>query len=144
MEEKKKEEKILLEVVTPERLVLREWVDEIVAPGYEGEFGVLPGHTPYLVSLSIGRLSYRKGNEVHSCAISGGFAEVLHDRVIILAETAELASEIDVDRAKRAFERAEKRLKEITLDDEEYAQVLSAWKRALTRIEIGGGIKASE
>ncbi len=134
----KKEEKILLELVTPERLVLREWVDEIVAPGYEGEFGVLPGHTPYLVLLSVGRLSYRKGKEIYSCAISGGFAEVLQDRVIVLAETAEMASEIDVERARRAYERAEKRLKEITLDDEEYAHVLAAWKRALTRIEVGG------
>ncbi len=134
----KKEEKILLELVTPERLVLREWVDEIVAPGYEGEFGVLPGHTPYLVSLSVGRLSYRKGKEIYSCAISGGFAEVLPNRVIVLAETAEMASEIDVERARRAYERAEKRLKEITLDDEEYAHVLAAWKRALTRIEVGG------
>lgn len=133
----KKEEKILLELVTPERLVLREWVDEIVAPGYEGEFGVLPGHTPYLVSLSVGRLSYRKGKEIYNCAMSGGFAEVLQDRVIVLAETAEMASEIDVERARRAYERAEKRLKEITLDDEEYAHVLAAWKRALTRIELG-------
>jgi F-type H+-transporting ATPase subunit epsilon len=126
--------KILLELVTPERLLLTEEVDEVVAPGFEGEFGVLPEHTQYLAILNIGLLRYRKGSETRVIALGGGFAEVTPERVVVMAETAERAEEIDVERARRARERAEAALKEITLDDETYAKAYAALQRALVRM----------
>ena len=126
--------KILLELVTPERLLLTEEVDEVVAPGYEGEFGVLPEHTQYLAIMNIGLLRYRKGSETRVIALGGGFAEVTPERVVVMAETAERAEEIDVERARRARERAEAALKEITLDDETYAKAYAALQRALVRM----------
>ena len=126
--------KILLELVTPERLLLTEEVDEVVLPGYEGEFGVLPEHTQYLAILNIGLLRYRKGSETRVVALGGGFAEVTPERVVVMAETAERAEEIDVERARRARERAEAALKEITLDDETYAKAYAALQRALVRM----------
>jgi F-type H+-transporting ATPase subunit epsilon len=130
---------IRLELVTPERLVLSEEVDEVVLPGYEGEFGVLPGHTQYLAILNIGILWYRKGSAVTKIALGGGFAEVNHDRVVVMADTAERADEIDVERAQRARDRAEARLKELTLDDETYAKAYAELQRALVRMAAGGG-----
>jgi F-type H+-transporting ATPase subunit epsilon len=129
--------KILLELVTPERLLLTEEVDEVVAPGFEGEFGVLPEHTQYLAILNIGLLRYRKGSETRVIALGGGFAEVTPERVVVMAETAERAEEIDVERARRARERAEAALKEITLDDETYAKAYAALQRALVRMSAG-------
>jgi F-type H+-transporting ATPase subunit epsilon len=129
--------KILLELVTPERLLLTEEVDEVVAPGFEGEFGVLPEHTQYLAILNIGLLRYRKGSETRVIALGGGFAEVTPERVVVMAETAERAEEIDVERARRARERAEAALKEITLDDETYAKAYAALQRALVRMAAG-------
>ena len=128
-----------LELVTPERLLLSEEVDEVVAPGYEGEFGVLPGHTQFLVILNIGVLWYRKGSAVKKIALGGGFAEVNHDRVVVMAETAERADEIDLERAQRARDRAEARLKELSLDDETQAKVRAALQRALVRMAVHGG-----
>src|SRR5512141_3462716 len=113
---------IRLELVTPERLLLSEDVDEVVLPGYEGEFGVLPGHTQYLAILSIGILWYRVGSAVTRIALGGGFAEVTHDRIVVLADTAERSDEIDVARAQRARDRAEARLKELSMDDDTYAK----------------------
>jgi F-type H+-transporting ATPase subunit epsilon len=130
---------IRLELVTPERLVLSEEVDEVVLPGYEGEFGVLPGHTQYLAILNIGMLWYRKGSAVTRIALGGGFAEVNHDRVVVMVDTAERAEEIDVERAKRARERAEARLKELSMDDETYRKAQAALQRALVRMATGGG-----
>ena len=130
---------IRLELVTPERLVLSEEVDEVVLPGYEGEFGVLPGHTQFLAILNIGMLWYRKGSAVTRIALGGGFAEVNHDRVVVMADTAERADEIDVERAKRARERAEARLKELSMDDETYQKAQAALQRALVRMATGGG-----
>ena len=130
---------IRLELVTPERLVLSEEVDEVVLPGYEGEFGVLPGHTQYLAILNIGMLWYRKGSAVTRIALGGGFAEVNHDRVVVMADTAERADEIDVERAQRARDRAEARLKELSLDDETYAKAYAELQRALVRMAAGGG-----
>jgi F-type H+-transporting ATPase subunit epsilon len=128
---------IRLELVTPERLLLSEEVDEVIAPGYEGEFGVLPEHTQYLAILNIGVLRYRKGSETRRIALGGGFAEVTPERVVVMADTAERAEEIDVERARRARERAEAALKELSLDDETYAKAYAALQRALVRMSAG-------
>jgi len=130
---------IRLELVTPERLVLSEEVDEVVAPGYEGEFGVLPGHTQFLVILNIGVMWYRKGSGIHKLALGGGFAEVNHDRVVVMADTAERSDEIDLERAQRARDRAEARLKELSMDDETHSKARAALNRALVRMAARGG-----
>src|SRR5215471_199570 len=105
--------KMLLEIVAPSRQVVRsERVDEVIAPGSEGEFGVLPGHTPFLTTLKVGMLSYREGAQWHHLAVDWGYAEVGPDRVVVLAEGADQASEIDLSEARQAKERAEKALAE--------------------------------
>src|SRR3954449_12031248 len=103
---------INLQIVTPERLLVNEQVDEVEIPGSEGYFGVLPGHTPLLASLAVGELWYRKGQEKTYLSIAFGFAEVLPDRVTILARLAERAEDIDVARAEAAQKRAQQRLTE--------------------------------
>ncbi len=125
---------IKLEVVTPERLLVSEDVEEIIAPGYEGEFGVLPEHTQYLAILAIGILRYRKGSEVRKMAVGGGFAEVLPDRVVVMADVAEKAEEIDVERARRAHARAEELLRALSLDDATYEKAHAALQRAIVRM----------
>jgi len=130
---------IRLELVTPERLLLSEEVDEVVLPGYEGEFGVLPGHTQFLAILNIGVMWYRKESAVKRIALGGGFAEVTPERVVVMADTAERAEEIDLERAQRARDRAEGRLKELSTDDEAYAKLRAALQRALARMAAGGG-----
>lgn len=127
-------DKILFELVTPEKKVVSELVDIVVAPGEEGEFGVLPNHIPFLAKLKVGELRYRVGNNVRYAAIMGGYAEVLPDRVTILATAAEEATDIDVIRAKAARERAERRLNE-TKDRYEFAVVQGALQRALARLK---------
>src|ERR687895_1152576 len=111
-----------LQIVTPERLVVQEQVDEVQIPGSEGYFGVLPGHTPLLASLAVGELWYRKGTEKTYLSIAFGFAEVLPDRVTILARLAERPEEIDVERAETARQRAEERLTQKTDVDYERAR----------------------
>jgi F-type H+-transporting ATPase subunit epsilon len=103
-------DKFQLEVVTPESLLLSREVDEVIAPGSEGDFGVLPGHTHFLSTLRIGELSYRVGEETHYMSVLWGFAEVTPTRVTILAEVAEKAEDIDVERAQAAVAQAEQRL----------------------------------
>jgi F-type H+-transporting ATPase subunit epsilon len=103
--------KILLEVVTPEKLLLSQQVDEVIAPGSEGEFGVLPGHCHFLSTLRIGELRYRVDDRMFLMAVLWGYAEVTPDRVTIMAEIAEKAEDIDVGRAQAAVESAERRLK---------------------------------
>lgn len=100
----------LLEIVTPERLLVSEPVDALRAPGIDGEFGVLPDHTRLMTALGTGELAYRCRGVWHRLAVSSGFVEVLPDRVIVLAQTAEMADEIDVERARDAASRAEERL----------------------------------
>ena len=126
--------KIRLELVTPERLLVSDEVDEVVAPGYEGEFGVLPEHTEYLAILSAGVLRYRKADEVRKAAVGGGFAEVTSDRVVVLADVAEKAEEIDVDRARQARERAEVALQDLSMDDASYRRMSFALQRAIARL----------
>src|SRR3954451_13380650 len=99
-----------LQIVTPDRKILEDQVDEVEIPGIEGYFGVLPGHTPLLAALGVGELWYRKGQEKFFVSVASGFAEVLPDRVAILARIAERADEIDVDRAASARKRAEERV----------------------------------
>ena len=136
--------KILLEVVTPDKLLLSKEVDVVVATGVDGEFGVLHGHIPFLASLAVGELRFRDGNETDYAAISGGFAEVTGTKVTILAEAAELSREIDVDRAQRARERAEKRLNQAQKEKIDYARAEAALQRAILRLRLaqrsaGGG-----
>jgi F-type H+-transporting ATPase subunit epsilon len=126
----------LLEVVTPYGLVLSQEVEEMTAPGVEGEFGVLPGHTPFFTTLKIGEIMYRTGKETRHMAVAWGFVEVLHDKVTILAEAAELPDAIDVERAKRAKERAEKNLKQVSSEDKEYYTSVAALDRAMNRISV--------
>src|SRR3954454_13732286 len=102
--------KLTLEIVTPDRSIVREEVDEVELPGSEGYLGVLPGHTPLLTMLKVGELWYRIGQEKHYLAIAFGFAEVLPDRVTVLAQIAERAQDIDIERAEAAKRRAEERL----------------------------------
>jgi F-type H+-transporting ATPase subunit epsilon len=125
---------ISLEVVTPERAVVRESVTEVSLPGREGYLGILPGHTPLLTELATGALSYRQGAQTRRVAVSGGFAEVLADRVIILADSAERAEEIDAARARTALASAEKQLAAGAGTDWETAQ--QAITRARTRLEV--------
>ena len=126
--------KIRLELVTPERLLVSDEVDEVIAPGYEGEFGVLPEHTQYLAILSAGVLRYRKGDEVRKVAVGGGFAEVTSDQVAVLADVAEKAEEIDVGRARQARSRAEAALQDPSTDDTSYRRMSFALQRAIARL----------
>ena len=124
-----------LEFVTPERAIAHDDVDEVELPGEEGYFGVLPGHAPLLAALTAGEMWYRKGAERTFAFIAGGFAEVVGDRVSILAPVAERAEDIDVARAEAAKRRAEERLARPTADmDFERARI--ALLRAIARLEI--------
>ena len=126
-----------LEVATPSRLVVAETADEVVIPGSQGYFGVLPGHAPLLATLGIGELTYRQGANQHRLALTGGFAEVRNDKVIVLAESAERPEEIDRERAQRARERAERRLSGRE-DDIDFARAQAALARALLRLQVAG------
>jgi F-type H+-transporting ATPase subunit epsilon len=126
---------LALEIVTPDRAVVHEQVDEVQAPGAAGYFGVLPGHTPMLALLQVGVLWYRKGTEKTYLSVAGGVAEVAADRVIVLAQIAERAEDIDVDRAQAAKHRAEQRLASHQRDmDLERARV--ALMKAMTRLNV--------
>jgi F-type H+-transporting ATPase subunit epsilon len=103
-------QKILLEVVTPEKLLLSQQVDMVIAPGSEGEFGVLPGHCHFLSTLRIGELRYQTDDVWHYMSVLWGFAEVTPTKVTVMAEVAEKAEDIDVERAQAAVEKSEQRL----------------------------------
>jgi F-type H+-transporting ATPase subunit epsilon len=128
-------DKLQLEIVTPERSVLTEQVDEVVLPSLEGYMGVLPGHAPLLAQLDVGEVSYRVGQQRKYLAISGGYAEVQRGSVSVLARTAELSEEIDLERAQRAKERAESALKG-DLPSDEFRHFEVRLKRALSRIGV--------
>ena len=132
--------KIQLQVVSADRSLINEAVDEVQIPGSEGYFGVLPGHTPLLASLGAGELWYRQGQEIHYLAMAYGFAEVQPDRVTILAEFAERADEIDAARAEAAKTRAEQRLVSPTMDmDAERARI--ALLKSLIRLQVATRVK---
>jgi len=126
---------IQLEVVTPEKLIVKEAVEEVQIPGLNGYLGVLPGHAPLLTELSVGIISYRGPSASGKLSVAWGFAEVLPDKVTILAETAERPDEIDVSRAQKAKERAEQRLRsnDPNLD---YERAEDALQRADTRLKV--------
>ena len=132
------EKQLLLEVVTPDRLVLSTEADVVVCPGVEGQFGVLPGHIPFLSALEIGEMYYKAGGKTEYLAVSGGFAEVTGEKVTIVAESAEMGREIDVDRAKRALERAEKRLAAAKTENIDWARAEAALRRSLVRAKVAG------
>ena len=127
--------KLSLEIVTPDRALAREEVDEVQLPGSEGYLGVLPGHTPLLTMLKVGELWYRTGQERHYLAVAGGFAEVLPDRVTVLAQIAERAQDIDVPRAEAAKRRAEERLARPGLDVHA-ERARTALTKALVRLQV--------
>lgn len=129
-------EKIKLDIVTPDRQVLSEQVDEIQIPGKAGYLGILPGHTPLITELMIGELSYREGAHTAYIAVTWGYAEVLPDRVTILAETSERAQEINVQRALDARNRAEKRLARSSDPDIDFNRAQVALQRALNRLQV--------
>jgi F-type H+-transporting ATPase subunit epsilon len=127
-----------LQIVTPERMLVHEQVDEVEVPGVDGYFGVLPGHTPLLAALAVGELWYRKAQEKTYLSIVHGFAEVLPDRVTILAQLAERAEEIDVERAEAARQRAIERLEGRTDVDFERARI--ALTKSMTRLQVSSRI----
>jgi F-type H+-transporting ATPase subunit epsilon len=128
-----------LRIVTPERLFLDEDVDEVTAPGTEGEFGVLPNHTTFLSSLQPGRLMYKRSGQTHVMAVSGGFAEVVNNIMTVLTDSAELAGEINVERARRALQNAEEALKTLSPPDPAFTETQAARQRAQARIQIASG-----
>lgn len=125
-----------LELATPIRLVVAEEVAEVVVPGSEGYFGVLPGHAAFLTTLGIGELAYRQAGRERYLAVSGGFAEVRNDKVIVLADTAERPDEIDRERAERARQRAEQRLSGRTQEEIDFTRAAAALARALLRLQV--------
>jgi F-type H+-transporting ATPase subunit epsilon len=128
-------EKIQLVIVTPEKQLFSGAVDQVTVPSSQGCLGILPGHAPLLAELGIGNISYKVGDQTEFLFCSWGFAEVLPDRVVLLAQTAEAASDIDVNRAEQARQRAEKRLasKDPNLD---FARAELALLRAISRLDI--------
>ena len=127
-----------LELATPSRLVVSDSADEVVVPGADGYFGVLPGHALLLSLLGAGEVMYRTGRTERYLAVTGGFAEVGPDRVTILAETAERPEEIDPARARAARERAERRLGGRTADEVDYPRAMAALARAQVRLQVAG------
>src|ERR671913_532348 len=126
--------KITLEIVTPDRSIVHEEVDEVQLPGSEGYFGVLPGHTPLLATLQVGELWYRIGQEKRYLAVAFGFVEVLPDRVTVLAQLAERAQDIDTTRAEAAKKRAEERLARAPQSDVDFERARIALMKSLVRL----------
>ncbi|MFC1903602.1 F0F1 ATP synthase subunit epsilon [Chloroflexota bacterium] len=127
---------IRLDVVAAERVVYSEDVDMVIAPGIEGQLGILPHHTPLMTMLQPGELRVKKGGQEVSLAISGGFLEVRPDRVVVLADSAERAEEIDVARAEEARRRAKERLTGKRVTEMDGARVEAALRRSLTRLKV--------
>jgi F-type H+-transporting ATPase subunit epsilon len=131
---------IELQIVTPDKMLVHDQVDEVEIPGSEGYFGVLPGHTPLLASLAVGELWYRKGQEKTFLSIAFGFAEVLPERVTILAQLAETADEIDVARAEEAKKRAEARLSQSKAEID-YERARTALMKSVARLQVASRIQ---
>jgi len=127
--------KLALEIVTPEGLLLRDEVEEVIAPGEEGYFGVRPGHTPLMATLGLGELSYRKDDAWHRLTCFSGWCEVLPDRVNVLADIGERGEDIDLGRAEQALKRAAERMRAIR-DEAGYEEAHLAYVRAVTRLAV--------
>ena len=127
-----------LEIVTPDRLVVSEAAQELQIPGKTGYLGILPGHAPLLTELAVGEISYRNQQGAHRLAVAWGFAEVLPEKVTILAETAEKSGEIDLARAQRAQQSAQEALKSSAPESAEHTTAQAALQRAQNRIEVVG------
>jgi F-type H+-transporting ATPase subunit epsilon len=127
---------IRLEIVTPERVIYSDEVDAVVVPGVEGQLGILPHHAPLMTMLQPGELKVRKGGEEIYVAIFGGFLEVRPDRVIVLADAAERAEEIDVGRAEEAKRRAEQQMANRVLSEVEKARAEAALRRSLVQLKV--------
>jgi F-type H+-transporting ATPase subunit epsilon len=127
---------ILLEIVTPERLAYSDEVDAVVLPGSEGEMGVLPHHAPLVSTLGVGELRIRKGGTEESFAIVGGFVQVRPDRVVVMAETADMSSEIDLERAQEARREAERTLESGYHEGADLSAARAALQQALLRIRV--------
>jgi F-type H+-transporting ATPase subunit epsilon len=132
-----------LDIVTPEKRLVAEMVDEVILPGTEGYLGVLPGHTPLLTGLGIGEVIYRRGKVRHYVAIAWGFAEVLPDRVSVLAEIAERAEEIDRERARSARDRALQRLRGRDADTD-FKRAQLALQKSIIRLQVARHIGPDE
>lgn len=132
---------IRLDIVTAERAVYSEDVDIVIAPGVEGQLGILPHHTPLMTTLQAGELRVRKGGEEVSLAISGGFLEVRPDRVVVLADAAERAEEIDVARAEKAKRRAQERLAEKRAPGIDEARAEVSLRRSLARLKVAAAVR---
>ena len=128
---------LLLEVVTPERIVYSEQADMVVVKGAEGELGILPNHIPLVTPLKIAPVRVKSGSKEQLIAVHGGFMEVRKDKVVILAESAELPEEIDIDRARSAKERAERRLAQ-RAENIDYARAQIALQKAINRLKVSG------
>jgi len=126
-----------LEIVTPEKMIVRDVAEEMQIPGKNGYLGILPQHAPLISELAVGEITYRNANITHHLAVAWGFAEVLPDKVTILAETAERAEEVDVSRAQAAKGRAESRLVAGNTEDD-FVKAMGDLKRAETRLEVAG------
>src|SRR5579863_1786531 len=139
-------ENIELEIVTPERHVLAETVQCIEMPGKEGYLGILPGHAPLITELGIGVLTYRRGSDTRYLTVVQGYAEVLPDRVIVLAELSERAEEIDVPRTQAALDRAKAEVASAGSKDEDYQRASFALQRALVRLQAAskGGVSRAQ
>jgi F-type H+-transporting ATPase subunit epsilon len=124
-----------LEIVTPEKMVVRDAAEEMQIPGKNGYHGILPGHAPLITELAVGEITYRAGGYTHHLAVAWGFAEVLPDKVTVLAETAERAEEIDVRRAQEAKQRAEEHLKSAN-PETDFNRAAIALQRAETRLDV--------
>jgi F-type H+-transporting ATPase subunit epsilon len=127
---------LLLEIVTPEKLAYRDQVDEVLVPGADGQLGILPHHTPLITTLGVGELRIRKGAAEEYFAIVGGFHQVRPDKVVVMAETADLASEIDLERAQQARRDAESALSSAYVEAADVAAARAALDRALVRIRV--------
>jgi len=131
-------DKIRLEVVTPSRQLVSEDVAEVTAPGVDGEFGVLTGHTPFLTMLGVGELMYKIGSEERFLAVRRGFAEVKHEKVTVLAEEAEFPSEIDLKAAEALKAEAEEALQAYSRESKEYLEAEAKMERAMNQIHVAG------
>ena len=129
---------LALDIVTPEKRVLSVACDEVRAPGILGGFGVRLDHTAFMTELDAGRLTYVEGGAEHHLAVGGGYLQVADNHVIVLADSAEAAEEIDVDRARRAFTESQNRLLVMTEQDEHHAEEAARVKRAAARLHVAG------